>query len=612
MPHRPKAAGLKPFLLLLCIGVVPLVAIGSLSLYRARQALTDEAFDRLQAVAQIKQGAVTKYLDSVSAQLQIVKVNPLVRAGVKQIPEAVAEAEGQIGSERWLGLVDRLHAKYTKIMEVNGWHDLYILDLEGHIVFSCGNGPDVGKFATGPELQGTPMAEAFAVARDMPYEQTALSDFRPYAPAAGAHGALAIAQVLSAKKELAGFVAARIPATEITAILHQSEGMGQSGETILVGADGLIRIDSLQDPDRYSVKASFDAPASHGIATPGIAAGLAGSDGKQIYRNHRGSQVLGAWFPLQYQGLQWVLVAEIAKAEALASANSLQRILLLAGLIALLATVAVAVVLTRRLIAPVNDLIEGLGDCASQMVGESERMISRSQKLAQAAAENADTLEQVTASMHDIGETTQTNANAAAHADTLMKQAESALKQADDCMGSATAAMAEITRASDESRRIIKSIEEISFQTNLLALNAAVEAARAGDAGKGFAVVAAEVRNLAGRSSAATNLTSAQIADTTTRVSEGSTHVNRTNEIFTGAAGNVTEVGSLLESVMKSTAAQAQGVELVNRSVEQVGHGFQDVARQADDSSQAVSVIVEISDRLNEYVAHLESLMGSR
>ncbi len=61
---------------------------------------------------------------------------------------------------------------------------------------------------------------------------------------------------------------------------------------------------------------------------------------------------------------------------------------------------------------------------------------------------------------------------------------------------------------------------------------------------------------------------------------------------------------------MKASAAQAGGIETVNLSVEQVERSFQDLARQADDSSQAVGVMVEISEKLNSYVAKLESLMG--
>ena len=140
-------------------------------------------------------------------------------------------------------------------------------------------------------------------------------------------------------------------------------------------------------------------------------------------------------------------------------------------------------------------------------------------------------------------------------------------------MKALTLSMADMTHTSEETFKIIKTIDEIAFQTNLLALNAAVEAAHAGEAGAGFAVVADEVRNLAMRSAEAARHTSSLIDDTINRIREGASLVKQTDESFTKVSTSVTHIIDLLDGITKSSSAQSRGIEEIKRISAEI-HGL--------------------------------------
>ncbi|MFZ5764231.1 MAG: methyl-accepting chemotaxis protein [Thermodesulfobacteriota bacterium] len=245
--------------------------------------------------------------------------------------------------------------------------------------------------------------------------------------------------------------------------------------------------------------------------------------------------------------------------------------------------------LRRYVVKPVETIAAHLTSGAEEVTDASRQLESSGQQLAAGASSQAASLEETSAALEELVAMTRKNSENSRHGDELMRDAQEVVNQANLSMERQTEAMDAISRSSEETSKIIKTIDEIAFQTNLLALNAAVEAARAGEAGAGFAVVAEEVRNLAMRAAAAAKDTEKLIEGIVRQVHDGAGLVHQTNEEFARMSEKIARVATLVSEIAEASKEQTAGFDQISVSMVEIDRVTQDTAANAEESASAAT-----------------------
>jgi methyl-accepting chemotaxis protein len=233
----------------------------------------------------------------------------------------------------------------------------------------------------------------------------------------------------------------------------------------------------------------------------------------------------------------------------------------------------------------INKTFAQIDQAAEQVLNGSDQGANTSQALSQGATEQASAVEELDATVHDISNHIQQNA----------ENAEAASREASDLgeniisnnqqMQDMIVAMGEISNCSDEISRIIKTIQDIAFQTNILALNAAVEAARAGSAGKGFAVVADEVRNLASKTAEAAQDTTVLIENSIRAVNNGMKIADDTAQSLASIVSKAQEVVNVINQISEASHEQAESVSQVTQGISQISNVVQTNTATAEETA---------------------------
>ena len=261
------------------------------------------------------------------------------------------------------------------------------------------------------------------------------------------------------------------------------------------------------------------------------------------------------------------------------------------------------------LLRALRDMCESLSRMVSEVRGGAENIATGAGQIATGNADlsqrteaQASNLEETAASMEQLTGSVRSNADVAAQAHRMARDATGAVEQGGDAVQQVVSTMQDIAESSHRIGEIIGVIDGIAFQTNILALNAAVEAARAGEQGRGFAVVATEVRALAHRSAEAAKEIKQLISESTGKVEAGSQLVDAAGRSMEGIVSQVRHIGTLIEEMSRATAEQASGVAQVGGAVEQLDQVTQQNAALVEQSAAATEGLRQQAQRLAEAV----------
>jgi len=519
------------------------------------------------------------------------------------------------------------HPFFRGLCEKYGVYDVFLIDAAtGKVVYTTAKETDLGATLREGPLASSSLGLAFKQAAAAGRrDAVTFGMFQRYLPSCNEPASFMAAPIFDGRT-LMGVVAFQVPIDKANAIIGETTGMGQTGETYAIGPDRLFRSDS-RFTKEMGAKTTIINPEFK-VDTAAVRSALdEGKAGTAEAADYRGVPSLVSWRPITIHrdatggrdDVRWALISEIDTAEVFEPVSRLFKLGMTAFGLTSAAVLGVSTMIARRLTRESKRqaaLVGGIVDNTHALASSSEELTSVSQQMSAAAEQTTAQANLVSAAAEQVSGNTRIVAGSI---DDLVASIHEIAKNAQDAattarkaveLASATSGtMSALGRSSQEIGAVIKVITSIAEQTNLLALNATIEAARAGEAGKGFAVVASEVKELARDTAKATEEIGSRIEsmqDDTQRAVEA---IAKIGEVIEQIDSLQTKIAAAVEEQSVTTSEISRNISEATTGTSEIAENIVQVAQAAQSTAEGASNTQVSSQELSRMAQALQQLV---
>ncbi len=626
------------------VGLALLVAgiIGTISFNAAQRILISDLTDNMETTLDARESALTSWLNSIDNDLVTQVQNPTVKSSLtlfslahKQLgdtatqqlqdayinnnPHPVGERQNLEASEAELQY-DRNHGKFhsyfRQVQENGGYYDVFLVNKNGDVVYTVFKELDFATNLLTGEWKDTGLSSVFRKVMAAEDDPVVFEDFAPYGPSHGAPAAFFSKRILDGAGKPAGAIIYQAPVDVLNNIMNNANGLGETGETILIGLDGLHRSES-RFPEGHRILEMNAAPQL-------MQAAEAGSVKMMYFTDENGVPLVGSVHRIRDHDIEWFVAAVQHQSEVYSLVNKLRDTLLIGMAVAAVVVSALGILVSRALTRPferigasVTALAEGdlavdipyaqrteeFGTLARDLVNLRDKLgVAEEQRVKQQsqAAEQRKVVETLGAAINQLSKGDLTNlidTEFSGDYEDLRKSFNTALSQLDNAISSLVKSAEEIDGTS----------RGIETSTNALSDRTAEQAANLEETAAAITELSASVKSTAEAAGEADQVMNRARADAT-----DSRDVVRTAmqamERISDSSQKITQVTEVIETLSFQTNLLALNAGVEAARAGDAGRGFAVVASEvralALRSSEAAK---EINDLIRESAENVSS-----